>query len=122
MCSSSRCSAARTRSDVSPSRSAARIPADLRNSEVSFAAPCTPLAGGFDSGLQQIPNGTLPNQAGSLEYRQVIANRSIPLYFTDLALSNCITGATFCVNTNETQGSTTTCGAFRAAASQPHSP
>lgn len=52
----------------------------------SFASPCTPLEGGFTTGLQNVPNGTL--EAGAPSFRFPVVNASEPLWYVPVPLSS----------------------------------
>ncbi|KAJ8293290.1 hypothetical protein OF846_003320 [Rhodotorula toruloides] len=82
--------------------------------QVSAQDPCA-FAGGFDSGVLSVPNGTLQGQGPTATFN--VQNNSDVLYFADIATdySPCYLGAVFCLNTDESS-STTSCYAVKAKA------
>lgn len=66
----------------------------------SFAQPCTPLYGGFDTGFLPVANGT---EASSLPTRQFTVNDTKPIWIhcrqaANTAASHCGKGMVFAVN------------------------
>jgi len=74
----------------------------------TFTDPCTPLAGGFDTGLQSVAVGVTDN----LPTFQTTVNSTEPLWFFDAFGTICEQGGVFSVNPNSTE----TAAAFMANA------
>ncbi|GAA6056441.1 hypothetical protein JCM3770_007470 [Rhodotorula araucariae] len=83
--------------------------------QVTPAAPCAP-GGDFDTGVQRVQAGTLQGAGPNATFN--IANNSEVLYFADIGddYSPCYLGAVFCVNTDESSASDTSCHSVIAAA------
>ncbi|KAM0745926.1 hypothetical protein T439DRAFT_360879 [Meredithblackwellia eburnea MCA 4105] len=79
--------------------------------EGTSSTPCAP-GGGFDTGLQSVPNGTVE---GGPTFTFQVTDSSKPTFFYDAAGDNCQKGAVFCLNTDETS-TTESCHAYKAAA------
>ncbi|KAM0753479.1 hypothetical protein T439DRAFT_353280 [Meredithblackwellia eburnea MCA 4105] len=75
------------------------------------SAPCAP-AGDFDTQVQTVPNGTT---TGGPTFTFTVTNISQPLYFYDGTGVQCLQGAVFCVNTDESSN-TASCAAYKNAA------
>ncbi|KAF7363201.1 Cupredoxin [Mycena venus] len=79
----------------------------------SFASPCTPLAGGVDSGFQFVA----ANAANIPEFSLTISNASKPLFFfskQDAVVNECQKGMVFSINADP--NSAKSFAAFQAAA------
>ncbi|GAA6056673.1 hypothetical protein NBRC10513_001112 [Rhodotorula toruloides] len=82
--------------------------------QVSAQDPCA-FAGGFDSGVVGVPEGTLQGSGPTATFE--VKNNSDVLYFADIGNDNspCYLGAVFCLNTDESSP-TTSCHAVKAKA------
>ncbi|CAE6455084.1 unnamed protein product [Rhizoctonia solani] len=90
--------------------------------ESTFAAPCVPKDGGYNSQVITVPDGTLVDAKG-LPTTEYIVKDLNPVWFFDQAGGLCSKGAVFSINPELTLGGQTA-GQFRAnaEASDPTAP
>ncbi|QRV86024.1 SH3 domain-containing protein [Ceratobasidium sp. AG-Ba] len=79
----------------------------------TFKDPCIPMAGGYNSGVQTVADGT-PVDASGLPTTVYIVQDTNPVWFFDQAGGLCTKGAVFSINPELT--GTQTAGQFRANA------
>ncbi|KAG9126175.1 hypothetical protein FRC07_004582 [Ceratobasidium sp. 392] len=79
----------------------------------TFKDPCIPMSGGYNSGVQTVPDGT-PVDAGGLPTTEYIVQSLDPVWFFDQAGGLCTKGAVFSINPPLTGDQTA--GQFRANA------
>ncbi|CAE6465409.1 hypothetical protein ACGC1H_004349 [Rhizoctonia solani] len=82
--------------------------------ESTFTDPCVPKAGGYNSGVITVPEGTLVDAKG-LPTTEYIVKDTNPVWFFDQAGGLCTKGAVFSINPELTLGGQTA-GQFRANA------
>ncbi|KAG8733427.1 hypothetical protein FRC11_006314 [Ceratobasidium sp. 423] len=82
--------------------------------ESTFTDPCVPKAGGYNSGVITVADGT-PVDAKGLPTTEYIVKDTNPVWFFDQAGGLCTKGAVFSINPDLTNGGQTA-GQFRANA------